>query len=93
MKKNILILLLFFTATLFGQDVSESLAVDVANHYYERVKNDNLTENISRIKATNQVRGGRIPELISPLGLAEMWLVPVEDGWVLVSTNTKATPF
>lgn len=92
MKKNILILLLFFTATLFGQDVSESLAVDVANHYYERVKNDNLTENISRIKATNQVRGGRIPELISPLGLAEMWLVPVEDGWVLVSTNTKATP-
>lgn len=92
MKKYALILLLFCTTSLFGQDVSESLAVAVATQYYERVKDDNMNERISRIKIMNQAKNDRVPELISPLGLADMWLVPVEDGWVLVSTNTKTTP-
>lgn len=92
MKKYAFILLLFCTTSLFGQDVSESLAVAVATQYYERVKDDNINERVSRIKIMNQAKNDRAPELISPLGLAGMWLVPVEDGWVLVSTNTKTTP-
>ena len=75
-----------------GQDVSESLAVEVATQYYERVKNDNPGEHISRILTNNQTRSDRYPELISPLCLAGMCLVPVDDGWVLVSSNTKTTP-
>ena len=92
MKKFIFLSFLFCATTLFGQDVSESLAVDIATQYYERVKDDNVNEQVLRIKANNQIKGKRAPELISPLGLANMWLVPVEDGWVLVSTNTKTTP-
>ena len=36
MKKNVIIILIAYSATLFGQDVSESLAVDIATQYYER---------------------------------------------------------
>ena len=92
MKKFILLVLIFCVASAFGQDVSQSIAVDVANQYYQKVKNDNVNELISKIKTANMSRSDRVPELISPLGLANMWLVPVEDGWVLVSTNTKTTP-
>ena len=92
MKKNVIIILIAYSATLFGQDVSESLAFDIATQYYERVKDDNVNEQVLRIKANNQNKDERVPELISPLGLANMWLVPVEDGWVLVSSSTKTTP-
>lgn len=92
MKRFIILLLIFEASYLQGQDVSESLAVEVATQYYERVKNDNPGEHISRIRTNNQTRSDRYPELISPLGLAGMWLVPVDDGWVLVSSNTKTTP-
>ena len=92
MKKNVIIILIAYSATLFGQDVPLSLAVDVAAQYYERVKNDFENEHINNIKTANQTKSERIPELISPSGHANMWLVPVEDGWVLVSTNTKTTP-
>ena len=93
MKKHLLLLLIIsYAATMLGQDVSESLAVAIATQYYEIVKDDNMNERVCRIKTINQIKNDRVPELISPLGLAEMWLVPVEDGWVLVSTNTKTTP-
>ena len=92
MKKYALILLLFCKTTLFGQDVTEQTAMDIATRYYERVKYDNISERVNIIKAENRERYDRSPELISPLGLADMWLVPVEDGWGLLSTNTKTTP-
>ena len=44
MKKFIFLSFLFCATTLFGQDVSESLAVDIATQYYERVKDDNVNE-------------------------------------------------
>ena len=72
--------------------MTDSMAVDVGTQYYERVKNDNNSERINRIRASNNAKSSRVPELISPLGLANMWLIPVEDGWVLVSSSTKATP-
>ena len=77
---------------MFGQDVPLSLAVDVATQYYEIVKNDFVNEQIRQVKDINRSKSNRNPELISPLGFANMWLVPIEDGWVLVSTNTKTTP-
>lgn len=92
MKKYILLLSLFCSAILWGQDVTESMAVDVGTQYYERVKNDTHSERINSIRANNKVKSNRAPELISPLGLADMWLIPVEDGWVLVSSSTKTTP-
>ena len=92
MKKFILLVLIFCAASAFGQDVSQSIAVDVANQYYQKVKNDNVNERISKIRTANRSRNDRVPELVSPSGRASMWLVPVEDGWVLVSTNTKTTP-
>lgn len=92
MKKFILLVLIFCTASAFGQDVSQSLAIDIATRYYERVKNDKINEHTSRMIADNKAKNARVPELISPFGLANMWLVPVEDGWVLVSTNTRTTP-
>ena len=48
-----LFVLIFCTVTVFGQDVSQSLAVDIATQYYEQVKNDNLSEYISTIKSYN----------------------------------------
>ena len=92
MKKYFFLLLLVSSCFMFGQDVTKQMAMEIATHYYERVKNDNMSERINIIKAENRECYGRSPELMSPLGLADMWLVPVDDGWVLVSTNTKTTP-
>ena len=92
MKKYLFLSLSLFSCIMFGQDVTEQTAMDIATRYYERVKYDNISERINIIKAENRERYDRSPELISPLGLADMWLVPVDDGWVLVSSNTKTTP-
>lgn len=86
MKKCIVLILFYCTLSLYGQDVKEALAVQVASNYYERVKYDNA----GRIEHPQEAN--RVSELISPLGKAEMWLVPVPDGWVLVSTNTRTVP-
>lgn len=86
MKKYLFIVLCCYSLFLYGQDVSEALAVEVASNYYERVKYDNANR-IEYQQGTN-----RTSELISPLGKAGMWLVPVPDGWVLVSTNTRTVP-
>ena len=77
---------------VLGQDVSKSMAIDIAYQYYEQVKNDHSSDRISEIINANHARSDRYPELISPMGRANMWLIPVEDGWVLVSSNTKTTP-
>ena len=89
MKKSFIILwLLSCTIYLCGQDVSESLAVKMANDYYQRVR-AGKTETTSIPVIDNDKR---MPERISPLGKANMWLVPVEDGWLLLSGSMKAYP-
>ena len=89
MKQSFIILwLLSCTIYLFGQDVSEGLAVKMANDYYQRIK-AGKTETTSIEEIANDKR---VPERISPLGKANMWLVPVEDGWMILSGNKKATP-
>lgn len=89
MKQSFIILwLLSCTIYLCGQDVSEGLAVKMANDYYQRVK-AGKTETTSIEEIANDKR---VPERISPLGKANMWLVPVEDGWILLSGSMKAYP-
>ena len=65
MKKNVIIILIAYSATLSGQDVPLSLAVDVAAQYYERVKNDFENEHINNIKTANQTKSERIPKFIA----------------------------
>lgn len=89
---------LVFCATLFlyplivlGQDVSESLAVQMANHYYQKIdlgsrKAFDSSDSLYRIHQLDT------PERFSPNEKATMWLVPVEDGWVILSGSIKATP-
>lgn len=93
MKKNpILVLLIGFSIHLFGQEVTETIARQVANGYYEKVQYDNTQDYVQTVKAALATRADRFPERVSPMGKAEMWLVPVPDGWVLVSTNMKTPP-
>ncbi|MBR1515416.1 MAG: C10 family peptidase [Paludibacteraceae bacterium] len=67
--------------------------MEIAKAYYEKVKNDNIDTSVLQVKSELQSRGKyRSAEMISPTGMANMWLVPVDDGWVLVSTNKKTDP-
>lgn len=87
MKKLVIICLLSCSVYLMGQEVPESLAIKMANAYYQEVKNargDTLTFS----SANNTLRAQRF----SPLGKANMWFVPVEDGWILLSGNMKMSP-
>ncbi len=93
MKKSILLFLLLYACISYSQSVTKDLAVEIANAYYEKVKNDNNNPSVLQVKLENQLRGtSRSAEMFSPTGLANMWIVPVDDGWVLVSTNTKTSP-
>lgn len=93
MKKSILLLLLLYACVSYSQSVTKDLAVEIANAYYEKVKNDNNEPSVLQVKSELQLLGtSRLAEMISPTGLANMWLVPVDDGWVLVSTNIKTDP-
>lgn len=88
MKKYLIILwLLSCTIYLWGQEVSESLAVKMANNYYQQVKS--AKGGYFGPVMDNDVR---VPERFSPLGKANMWLVPVEDGWILLSGSMKVCP-
>ena len=91
-KIPILVLLIGFSIHLFGQEVTETIARQVANGYYEKVQYDNTQDYVQTVKAALATRADRFPERVSPMGKAEMWLVPVPDGWVLVSTNMKTPP-
>ena len=89
MKKYLIILwLLSCTIYLWGQEVSESLAVKAANVYYRHFKN-------ARSDTDNSLmdKDSRTPLRFSPLGKANMWFIPVENGWILISGHKKATPF
>lgn len=93
MKKQLLyLILLLYPISIFGQDVSEQLAVQMANHYYQTLNSNTNEQNLKKVKAKIATSEQRLPAQISPLGKAYMWFVPVDDGWVLVSGNTKATP-
>lgn len=70
-----LFVLIFCAASAFGQDVTKSMAVDAANQYYQKVKNDNVNERIIKIRTANRSRNDRVPELVSPSWRASMWLV------------------
>ena len=88
----VFILIVSCSISMFSQDVSESLAVQMASHYYQMLSHNKLDSNIRKVQikiSTNEVRH---PQRISPLNKAYMWFVPVDDGWVLISGSTKATP-
>lgn len=87
-SKKILWGILFCSVSLFGNNVSETLAVKMANYYVQSLHTEG-DESVPNIRTHNDTY---IPERISPLGKAYMWLVPVSDGWVLLSSNTKVTP-
>ena len=78
---------------LIGQEVSEYLAIDIANNYYKKVQNDFPNDtNLQKIKKNLSRYYNRTAEKISPHGKANLWLVPVEDGWILISGNKKVAP-
>ena len=85
-------ILLLFSFHLLGQEVSEALAVRMATHYFQTI--DSKQRNIDIDNESAQIANHKVnrPEQISPNGRANMWLVPVEAGWVLLSSNIKATP-
>lgn len=88
MKNRIILILLFFSPSIYSQYVSESMAVKMANNYFQRIR----AGRAGIFEADVISHGIRVPEQISPLGKANMWLVPVDDGWILLSGSTKATP-
>ena len=81
MKRHIIIMiaLCFFCGSAQSNvSVSDEEARDVAIRYFQKVRKDVPIE----CKAGN-------PEKFSLLGLAEMWLVPVHDSWIVVSTDKR----
>ena len=88
MKKHVIILwILSCSFYAMGQNVTESLAIKMANAYYQEVK-------LSRGDTTMVIptKDVRVPERFSLLGKADMWLVPIEDGWILLSSSIKVAP-
>ena len=85
-------LLMLCSFSLSGQDVSEEIAVQVASEYYEKIRFDTTDEYVQEVKKTLSTRTNRTAELISPMGISNLWLIPVPDGWVIVSTNMKTRP-
>lgn len=91
MKRLIInIILLLCSCALFCQDVSESQAVKMARYYVKRIDSEKRPAYFDnpQITAHKAIR----PERISNHGKAYMWLVPVDDGWVLLSSSLKTTP-
>ncbi len=92
MKKLFLSLALILCSFItYSQDVSESLALRMANHYFQKIdlesrKTFDSSDSLYRVHQLST------PERFSPNGKATMWLVPVEDGWVILSGSIKATP-
>ena len=80
MKRHILLIsALYFSAWIMGGvRVSTEEAQRVAADYYQLV-----TKN-----TRGECRAGT-PETFSLLGMADMYLVPVNDSWILVSTDKR----
>ena len=55
MKKYLFLSLSLFSCIMFGQDVTEQTAMDIATRYYERVKYDNISERVNIIKAAMKI--------------------------------------
>ena len=87
MRKQFMYFFLLCSISSFGHDVSETLAVKMANYYYQMYRKSK-----DHINTKTEIEDNRKPELISPLGKADIWLVPVLDGWMLISSSTKVTP-
>ena len=83
--------LLLSSSILFSQEVSQSLAVKMANLYFQNIdsRNRKTYNNDDSLYIAHQLSA---PERFSPNGKADMWLVPVVDGWVILSGSMKATP-
>ena len=77
---------------LYSQEVTELSAVKMANYYFQMFQSENkdTDNNVDSIMIANHKLA--MPEQISPNGRANMWLVPVSDGWILLSGSMKATP-
>ena len=90
--RRVLFLLLCISTVLYSQDVSEPLAMRIADNYSAYLKLADF-ENITYKNVRNvAVNSKRIPHKISPKGKADMWFIPIDEGWVLVSGDIKATP-
>lgn len=93
MKTKLIILFFPFYVVSIGQDVSESLAREVASRYYQKVQYDFPNDtNILKLKENIKINNDRTIEKISPNGKSNMWLVPIDDGWALVSGSQKVSP-
>ena len=77
---------------LYSQEVTELSAIKMANYYFQMFQSENKDSdnNGDSIMIANHKL--TMPEQISPSGRANMWLVPVSDGWILLSGSMKATP-
>lgn len=80
MKRYVFLLIaLFFVIGVMGEtDVSVQEAQEISVSYYSQVRD--ITKEYCKVGT---------PERISLLGLAEMWIVPVNDSWILVSTDKR----
>jgi len=80
MKRYVFLLIaLFFVIGVMGEtDVSVQEAQEISVSYYSQVRD--ITKEYCNVGT---------PERISLLGLAEMWIVPVNDSWILVSTDKR----
>ena len=82
MRRHISILILIVSSSLLwamsNTRVSEQEAQAMAAEYYQIInEGDDLTPKIGH------------PELVSLLGIADMWLVPVDSSWILVSSDKR----
>lgn len=80
MKRHIpLITAIFFAMGVMSNvHVSPEEAQNAAMNYFQKVRHDSKGDCIVRK-----------PESVSLLGKAEMWLVPVNDSWILVSSDKR----
>lgn len=80
MKRHImLIIAVFVTLTAIGERrASIQEAQEVALRYYQKISDDSKGDYTAGV-----------PESVSLLGIADMWLVPVNDCWILVSSDKR----
>ena len=80
MKRHfMLIIAVFVTFTAIGERrASIQEAQEVALRYYQKISDDSKDDYTVGI-----------PESVSLLGIADMWLVPVNDCWILVSSDKR----
>ena len=80
MKRHfMLIIAVFVTLTAIGERrASIQEAQEVALRYYQKISDDSKGDYTAGV-----------PESVSLLGIADMWLVPVNDCWILVSSDKR----